>query len=324
MLAVVHLYPPLHNAGAEIMLHALLRDLVARGWDVRVLATQYRGEPYERDGVSVARAPVDIETGEHFAWCDVAITHLDATRRAVGWARWGRPLVHVVHNHRQLVFHKVRPAQAQLVVWNSEWLQREAKSWRGHPSLVVRPPVRSADYATERSDDGAATLLNLYPPKGADTFWRLVDELPRHRFLGVLGSYGGQRIPERVPSNAEVIPNTPDVVERVYARTRVLLMPSRYESWGRAAVEAMASGIPVIAAPTLGLVEALTSPRHGECALFVDAADVDGWAKALRELDDERTYEHWSKRARQRSDELDRQAVVDLDAFAEAMLSLAS
>jgi glycosyltransferase involved in cell wall biosynthesis len=81
-------------------------------------------------------------------------------------------------------------------------------------------------------------------------------------------------------------------------------MPSTYESWGRTAVEAMASGIPVIAAPTPGLVEALTSPTLGECGLFADADDDDGWIAALKLLDSPKEWDRYSALARQRSAEL--------------------
>lgn len=326
MLALVHLYPPGHNAGAEVMLHTMLRHLVRQGWSARVLATEYRGEPYERDGVHVERAPIDRFMAEHFAWCDVAVTHLDATRKAVAWARWGRPLVHVVHNHRQLTFHRVRPQQSALVVWNSEWVKSShASVWSRQPSIIVRPPVDSADYRTKHEAStrkGAATLLNLYPAKGSRTFWRIAAAMPDRRFIGVRGSYGGQDVPSPVPSNVTVIENTPNVVADVYRHTRVLLAPSHYESWGRVAVEAMASGIPVIAHPTPGLRESMTSPRLGGCAIFVDHEDVDGWVTALRSLDDPDLYSEWSARSSARSAELDAQSDVDLAAFTDAMLRL--
>ncbi|MFE4971343.1 glycosyltransferase [Kitasatospora sp. NPDC056651] len=57
----------------------------------------------------------------------------------------------------------------------------------------------------------------------------------------------------------EIIDHVPGhaMRERVYARSRVVLMPSSHESWGRVGVEAFASGIPVIAHPTPGLAECL-------------------------------------------------------------------
>lgn len=323
VLAVVHLYPPTHNAGAEVMLHALLRHLVALGWQAHVMATDYRGDPYVLDGITVERAPADLDVGESFAWCDVAITHLDATRRAVAWARRGRPLVHLVHNHAQFSARGIGPRDVSLAVWNSEWIREHHAGWRGR-QVVVRPPVDSAEYRVDRPDADRITLLNLFTPKGAATFWHLVRQRPHERFLAVRGAYGHQEVPDVVPANVEVIDHTPDVVAEVYARTRVLLVPSHYESWGRVAVEAMASGIPVVASPTPGLLEALTSPKVGPCAIFADAGRPDLWHRALDQLADRRRHAHWSDRSAIRSAELDRLTAEDLDLFAAEMHRLAT
>src|SRR5690606_41527203 len=116
--------------------------------------------------------------------------------------------------------------------------------WRGPGGEVRggRPPVMDEEYATERGD--GVTLINLYPPKGAATFWTLAERMPDVKFLAVIGGYGHQDVRE-LP-NVEVMPNIPGrrMRDEVYARTKILLMPSEYESWGRVGVEAMASGIP--------------------------------------------------------------------------------
>lgn len=318
------MYPPAHNAGAEVMLHTLFRDLVRRGWEAHVLATMYRGEPYTVDGVTVEKAPADVDLLDSMAWCDVLVTHLDATRQAVAWAKHGRPLVHLVHNHVQLERRRIRERDASLVVWNSCWVRDHEVNagWSGR-AIVVRPPVLSGDYRTDRTADAdRTTLLNLYGPKGADVFWELARTRPGDRFLGVLGAYGRQVVPKDPPANAEVLEHTPEVLE-VYRRTRVLLVPSDYESWGRVAVEALASGIPVVASPTPGLREALTLASGEPAALFAARDQPGEWHDALDRLADPQTYAWWQSRSLARSAELDRQAAADLDLFADEMLRLA-
>lgn len=323
MLAVVHRYLPSHNAGAETMLHAILRDLVDHGWECLVLSQNHRGPAYKWDGVNVERAPRDLELTDSWEWTDVAITHLHGTRGAIAWSRRGRPLVHLVHNHAQLRHQRVTARDAALVVWNSEWVRKAWEEWSG-PSIVTRPPVLAERYRTENDDrftDGAVTLLNLCEAKGGKTFWRLAGERPDLTFLGVEGAYHIQEPAPDLP-NVIVEENTPDVLH-VYERTRVLVVPSRYESWGQVAVEAMASGIPVIAANTPGLREACTSPEVGECALFCDPDNVTEWLDALEMLDDPRAYGTWSDASLRRSAELDEQAAFDMKALRETLHALA-
>jgi glycosyltransferase involved in cell wall biosynthesis len=124
--------------------------------------------------------------------------------------------------------------------------------------------------------------------------------MPDIGFLAVTGAYGQQLLPD-LP-NVEVIGQVPGehMRERVYGRTRVLIMPSSYESWGRAGAEALASGIPVIAHPTPGLSEALA-----DGGIFVDRADLAGYEAVIRKLQDPAEYELAGKRARARSADLD-------------------
>src|SRR5690606_3845325 len=181
-------------------------------------------------------------------------------------------------------------------------------------SVVIRPPVLTEDYATGHGDH--VTLINLFPPKGSGTFWALAERMPDVRFLAVTGGYGEQDV--RDLPNGEVLPNTPghQMREKVYARTKIPLMPSAYESRGRVGVEAMASGIPAIAHPTPGLRESL-----GTAGVFVDRDDVDGWEKQIRRLLTPRAFGAASKRAKARSAELD--PAEDLKRWCLAMEALA-
>lgn len=322
----MHRYHPGHNAGAEAYLHAVLVHLAAAGWEVRVLHSEPLADPYTFEGVTVVPDTGDRDRPAHYSWADVVVTHLHSTRSAVAWCRRGRPLVHLVHNHRALVNARVTPSDVDLAVWNSEWVRASHADGYGHvPGVVVRPPVAADRYATERADryeQGYTTLINLAVVKGGSLFWRLAEQRGDLDFLGVLGSYDLQQVPDPLPDNGLVMDNGPDLLE-VYRATRVLLMPSHYESWGRCAVEAMASGIPVVCSPTPGLVEATTLADGSPAALYADPGVPAEWLDALERLDDPDEYARWSARSRARSAELDAAAVLDLDMLTAHLLDLA-
>jgi hypothetical protein len=106
--------------------------------------------------------------------------------------------------------------------------------------------------------------------------------------------YGETTLPP-CPDNIEWIPFQDDIRE-VMKRTRVLLVPSYYESFGRVAIEAMVNGIPVLYSnPAVhsvypgGSTEGLDDwIRPVGIALSRDATSE--WVDALRRLDDPEVY----------------------------------
>jgi len=88
-------------------------------------------------------------------------------------------------------------------------------------------------------------------------------------------------------------------IREVYKKTRLLIMPSTYESWGRTATEAMCSGIPIICTSTGGLVE-----NCGKAGIYVERT-AEAYALAIEKLDAQKLYLRKSKDCRIRSHELD-------------------
>ena len=297
ILARVHLYPPEHCAGAEMMLHELLKAVVKRGHRVQVwLSRNTRARArYDLDGVEIyPRGNGDwLEAADK---ADLLITHLDNTSKAVSAAiALRKPLVQVLHNTHAPT-RMWASCKADLLVANSQWMAEEF----GRPDnmIVIRPPVSVSDYETNQTEEpGRFTLVNLSHAKGGLLFAQLAAVMPYAQFLGVEGAYGEQLLPN-LP-NVEVLPHGADMRE-VYARTSVLLMPSEYESWGRVGVEAMCSGIPVIAHPTPGLRESL-----GDAGLFVDRQSLGLWTQQLHALTDPTCYQTASDRAYARAQALD-------------------
>lgn len=271
------MYPPHHLAGAEMMLHSILRVLANRGHDCRVVAIPLHGPeghaPYVRDGVKVCEDERALEG------CDVLLTHLDRTRRAEELAfAMDVPLVHILHNHLTLSRNRVK--KADLVVYNTRWLA-EAVSFPA-PYVVVHPPVWAEDYRTAPGE--CITLVNLQEMKGVRIFHELARMMPDRKFLGVVGAYGVQE--QKTLPNVEYLQPQSDMRE-VYKRTRILLMPSSYESYGRCAVEAAVSGIPTVANGTAGLMEAL-----GKAGTFPNELTAKCWKAAIKGID-------WDKKSRQ-------------------------
>jgi N-acetyl-alpha-D-glucosaminyl L-malate synthase BshA len=79
----------------------------------------------------------------------------------------------------------------------------------------------------------------------------------------------------------------------------LLLLPSETESFGLVALEAMASGVPVIASDVGGLPEVI---EHGVCGYLAPVGDVDQMAEyAVRILSDCEMCQSFSRAARQRA-----------------------
>ncbi|MEU3613524.1 glycosyltransferase family 4 protein [Streptomyces sp. NPDC006872] len=324
-----HAYPPAHNAGAEWAAHSLLRELAARGREVDVLLSDPRSgdAAYEIDGVSVHPYRSKADPSRWMRGDDraqVIVTHLENTARASVLGEINRiPVVHLLHNTFEKSKSWLVKGSPSLVVYNTAWMKADAEAWwrihrgdRPMPwGITVHPPVAVADYEATPGD--RITLINLTAEKGARVFYALAERMPRRKFLGVIGGYGEQILRDDMP-NVEIVPNTPGdrMAKDVYARTRFLLTPSAYESYGRVAVEAMCSGIPVLAHPTPGLMESL-----GEAGTFCDRDDLDAWESAIKQLSAPAAYKRASKASSARAASLS--PAADLDTWCAAMEGVA-
>lgn len=316
VLAMLHLFPPHHNAGAERMVLAMLRALVDQGHEVDVVLSQKHPEitgSYELHGIRVHPYRGKTDPFAFIPTADVIFTHLENTPRAAALGEsYKIPTVKVVHNTFTPTRKQIQRG-ISLAVYNSQWMAEEFSDLRVN-SIVVRPPVSVADYQTTPGD--CITLVNLYEPKGPKTFYALAERFPDLTFLAVHGAYGKQVI--RDLPNVEHVQHIDGdrMRDEVYSRTKILLVPSDYESWGRVGIEAMASGIPVIAHPTPGLKESL-----GDAGIFCDRRKIDDWEEAITGLLKPRAYAAAAKKAKKRAAEVD--PTEDLERWCAAMDELA-
>ena len=90
-----------------------------------------------------------------------------------------------------------------------------------------------------------------------------------------------------------------DGIVEILNASDIFLIPSQSESFGLAALEAMACGLPVISSSVGGLPELV---RHNETGYIAEIGDIDRMAKyAIDLLTNERKYKLFSSNARERA-----------------------
>lgn len=307
VLCIVHAYPPEHGSGAEWMLHRMNKYLMSKGHQVKVQAHRLTN-PVDFDGVTVTK---EI-TSDDMRWADVIVSHLGSTGRALNLAnQFSKPFVWIAHNTHKYGIISAKKSGIH-IVYNSDYVKSETEGhYHRHPSITVHPPVFIDDYKV-RSKRTHITLINYNDLKGGVHLSHIAKKLPGHKFLAVKGAYGDPV--EDQPGNVKKVDNMADI-RVAYRDTKILIMPSRYETWGRTAAEAMCSGIPVIAHPTGGLKECL-----GDAGRFVPFHNIDEWVKAIEEV--EASYDEWSKRVILRAQEIDRQSREELAQYESYLHSL--
>lgn len=318
-VAYVHAFLPTHMAGAETTLHDALRALVEAGWTVEVRLSKPQPpltSPYILDGVEVYPFSHRRDIIPAIAKADLAISHLESTERTVLLGRMHKvPVAQMMHNEMWQTAGYLGLG-CDYAVYNTYWVResilnqleggvsliasatgvsaRPSRPLEG-PETILHPAVDAELYRRDAGSHDHVTLINLWENKGPDIFYRLAEAFPQVKFLGVKGGYGAQDV--RDLPNVEIIENTPNVADEVYSRTKVLLVPSKYESFGRVAVEAAASGIPAITTPTPGLREAM-----GVGGLYAELDDFGRWKATLhRLLSDKEVYNDAQWYARDRS-----------------------
>ncbi|KKI17549.1 glycosyltransferase family 1 protein [Sphingomonas sp. ABOLG] len=136
-------------------------------------------------------------------------------------------------------------------------------------------------------DDEVAVgfLGRLVKEKGLDIFANVVGELRqrnvRHRVLVIGEGPARDWFAEQVPDAAFAGFQSGDDLGRAVASMDVFFNPSVTETFGNVTLEAMAAGVPVVAARASGAVGLVD---EGETGRLVEPRDVPGYADAIAEL----------------------------------------
>ena len=187
----------------------------------------------------------------------------------------------------------------------SEWLRGETlRFFQPVRAIEVLPNFVDVDRFQPRD---ASPLRSCLVPAGEKVLAHVSNFREVKRVRDVIGIFA--RTAARVPSRLLLAGDGPEIataeraaaeagvadrvhflgeqedVERVYAASDLFLLPSEHESFGLSALEALASGVPVIGTDSGGLPEVVQDGRTG---FLVEVGDVDAAAgHAARLLRDE-------------------------------------
>lgn len=228
-------------------------------------------------------------------------THLGWPLYYARLAARGLPVCHV-HTEHSTGNVRRRPALRSLerrvygglarVFAVSEGAAQALRAWLGPsapPIDVVMNGARQFAVAPRAAPSGRCRLVSvgsLTPHKGFDV---ALDAVARARDVVAAYRIVGDG-PERAALGAQVdrlgladrvtFVGWSDDVETHLGWAHAALVPSRREGFGLVAIEALSSGLPVVAACVPGLEEVVAGA--GDAVLLADVDDVDAFAAAIR------------------------------------------
>lgn len=321
IVAVSHGYPPIWNMGGEVSLH---RTMIAARGDKYVLTKT--DNPYTFEGVKAVEIDtpnvLDIEADPRPIAkqlkeldAEVVIGQNELSLPAVKAANIVKA-VSIVNVHTPPKYGRgIRQAvmDADHAIYNTE---TSAFQWGEPDALVVHPPISPLPQNLFSGGD-AYTLLSSLANKGVQVVLDLAKQYPNQRFIIVRSpaetTHGIEDLEEQASrlSNVELHPRvSPEEVVKYLSQTRILLAPSRYETYGMSAIEAAGYGIPSIHVDTPHVREGI-----GEASILVPPLDFMATANAIETIED--NYNKFVDKSRARAEWLDARQALELEKFAD-------
>lgn len=318
LTAFLHGYPPLWSMGGEMATHRALRAVPGSVVFTTAL------EEYQLDGVSVMPATgvsvQCIKDDARSVGASVLFGHSRLSDETIRAARH-LDLSSILTVHAPPQFGKdLRRARASATVrlYNTEVARKE---WHDPEGWLLHPPIGEPLKMLE-GPRNALTLTSSLVNKGASRVLQLAARRWDQRFIIVESpahpTHGDPAFWEQAEKlgNVEIWPRLhPDEMNRLWAETRVLLVPSRYETYGMAAVEAAWYGIPSVHVDTPHVREGI-----GTAALLLKTTKIDELDHSLTQVELE--YDIWSERAYSRVGMLAWREVEELERFAGGVAAL--
>jgi hypothetical protein len=276
---------PTTFAGSELSAYETIKYLRARGHDISIFVNTWKVDEY--DGFKIYKYNISNEfCKSKFQGADIILFQMGYDPKNMELIKNRNKnvfvFVHVIDIDPWLLQQKV--SFPVTVVYNSHMTQDAMPTL--HNNMRMIPYVETSKFKNLRQttiNNDIVCLINCNRNKGGDMLKKLAERMPDVQFMGVKGGYSSQVL-DSTSKNLTYIENQKDITV-VFKQIGILIMPSKNETWGRTAVEAMASGVPVIHSESPGLVECV-----GGAGIMCMHDDEQAWIDAIRRLIGDRAY----------------------------------
>lgn len=310
ILCFLELYALKNKSGGELYIHNILKKLSEEKPSEKPSKKQINvlcdgnDEPVKFNNINVYETNEVIDKRlQYIDKCDILISQLKYGVTAINYGlSKNKKCILILHSYLK-DYDKLVNNPKVIKIFNSNYVYKQYNNIEGE-YYIIEPIIDYPKYEKlfNKNIDCREyiTMINPSFSKGGDVFYQLCKYYKDRKFLVCEGGYLKHTQPLkkfRELSNVLVIKNTERIIEEVYTRSRIVIMPSRLETYGMVACEAASLGIPIILNKNTGLYDNI-----GKIGLYADTPEnevkninqIKSYTKLIEILDDLPTYIIWS------------------------------
>lgn len=285
-------YPSI--GGLEMMAEGLGTMWQEAGHHIRLMSATPLGEHVEHTDLHVIRRPAPQEWVEQMAWADVFFQNGVSLRSIAYPIIMRTPIVFrhpnlLTSNREGIDLPNMLKRWVTHLGYNVASCQAVADTIPGPHTIVpntFRPLFDQENTPDDSERSGLLLVGRLVSVKGVDVAIEALKKLRTRgvkQSLTICGDGPDREMMEQRVSDYGLEKyvffegwTTPKELVQYYQHAAVTLIPSRYEPFGIVALEAIASGSPVVASQVNGLPESV-----GDCGILVEPENPDALANGI-------------------------------------------
>jgi glycosyltransferase involved in cell wall biosynthesis len=246
ILVIVELYFHKNKSGGEAYLHHFLKKIKNyTNANIEVLIPkQKENRKFEFEGIIINETVETVEECEvYFDTADCVVTQLMLSGQVIDMAlEKDKEVIWVLHGYFA-GFNKLMRHDRVIKIFNSQNVLVDFSNNSGKINnyFIIYPftnfPLLSQYKDKELERREYITFVNPVKNKGVELILKLAKRNSDKKFLIVEGGYSQEEQQQYITrfrelSNTHIIKNTKNIIEDIYLKSKIVIMPSFYESYG--------------------------------------------------------------------------------------------